>query len=268
MPLALGMAACENPTAPEFLAATDQFERSLRDDPGAGARLWQVLDHQIAPPWVPALGVVQLTVDGRAHSYRGFVLETVVVPLDPDDGFPCARVRRTLYAVGGARHAVILSGTDFTRPIAPSWPGCGGLYHANTAPYWQPPWAPTARGHFGGAERESLVGVDGRARIEPTFAGGSACAFLSPSDSSSGQLRAECELVDFEIEMDVRFARVRQETGGAGFGPGDDPRDRATPPVVLGRPLPVAARAQTVPGIRMTVYCREGLAYGGCPVVD
>jgi hypothetical protein len=267
-PLALAIVACESPTAPQFLAATDRFERSLADDPGAADRLSGLLGDQNVSRHLPALGTVQLTVDGRASSYRGFVMELVVVPLDAADGYPCPRLRRTLYAIGGDREGIVLTGADFTRPITSRWPGCRGLYYATKEPYWQLPWAPTAHGYFGGVERESLAGVDGRARIEPVFAGGSACAFFSPADSSSAPFRADCELVDFEIELDVRFARVSQETGGASYGPGDDPRDRATPPAVLGRPLPVAARAQTVPGIRMTVYCREGLRYGGCPVVD
>ena len=268
-PLVVAIAACEQPTAPQFLEATHRFERSLRDDPGAAARLARVLSDGNAARYLPTLGPIDLTVDGQATTYRGLVVERVVVPLDAADRFPCPRLRRTLYAVGEDQQVIVLSGTDFTRPIAPSWPGCVGLFYANgIVPYWQPPAAPHASGHFGGVEREGLAGVEGGARIAPVFAGGAPCTAFAPYDPNSYLPPTDCELVDFEVSMSVGFAQVREVGPSVPADSGRHPWSNVPPPVRLGPVKRVIARTQTVPGFRMTVYCRVGTRVGGCPVVD
>ena len=262
-PLALLALGCDRPTAPEFLEATSRYERALADDPGAADRLSRLLGDENASRHLPALGAVELVIDGRAHTYRGFVVEAVSVPVDPDDGYPCPRLRRALYAIGGEQQGLVLTGTDFAREIHPVGFGCQGVYDSTGKTFWQRRWEPTAHGSFG-TDRGGLSGIDGRARIEPTFAGGGACSFFSPGDSAASSERFDCELVTFEVQMDVRFARVR---GDPLHGPNHyDSLYHIPPPVVVGPPLRVQAAAQAVPGVRMTIHCKQYAEWGGCGV--
>lgn len=178
----------------------------------------------------------------------------------------CPRLRRSLYAVGEEWHGFVLSGADFTRAIRPWVWGCRGPDRSDGSMYWMPRWEPTARGFFGGTAGGTLNGIDGRARIEPTFAGGGARSFFAPYDSTANAFRSDCELVTFEVQMDVRFARVRQDPVIGGIRPGDDGSDHNPPLEVLDRSLRVQAPAQAVPGIRMTIYCKQDTLYGGCGV--
>ena len=266
-PLLLSVLACENPTAPKLLEATEEFDRAFRDDPATAAdRLSKLLlDANMTRLLPSSLGEIQATVDGRPRAYRAYVVERVVVPVDAEDGYPCPRVRRTLYAVRGDREGFMLSGADFTREVAPVWEsGCPGLVDSIGRPEWVPPWEPTFHGFLGGPGSAAFHsfgnvgqfhGLGGRVRIEPAFVSGEGCAdSASRGDSADPYVLATaCEAATFEVEMELRVAKLGNPDGGA-------------PPGRTGRALRLTAPLQTVPGIRLTTRCGGERRTFGCAV--
>ena len=278
-PLLLAALACENPTAPQLVAGTEELDREFRDNPAAAAdRVWRLLSEGSISRLLPSsLGEIHVTVDGRPRSYRAFVVERVTIPEDAGDGYPCPRVRRTLFAVRGDREGFMLSGADFTREVAPRFDfGCPGLVDSIGRPEWVPPWEPSFHGFLGGGDSAGFHafgnvaqfhGLDGRARIAPAFVGGEICTELSRPPVDAVEVReTACEAATFEVEMELRVSKMHFPQGSAAFGPGITREEQSPPPVRTGRARRVAAPLQTVPGIRLTTRCGGERRTFGCAV--
>ena len=250
-------AGCERPTAPELLATTDRVGREFRDDPEAAIEwLSQVMLDGNYARMIPALGVVPVSIDGAPpRGFGAYVVEYVAVPLDPDDGFPCPRVRRTLYAVWTERRGFTVNGADFTRPIGAWEPGCE-VRTPLGRPVWQAPWWPVAHGIlvadgvFGSA-------VEGRAAIDPLGTVAGPCDFLrrpfTPQPAGAG---VDCETAAFLVSGDLVFTwRPADRAPGLGT---PDPR----------RPSRVVFAPHPVPGIRLTFHCTKESQTFGCAPAD
>jgi hypothetical protein len=261
----LAALACERPTGPELLERTERISRAVHDDPAAVGRLWGMLGVPEGHPWLPELGWVRLTVDGRGREYRGFVVEMVAVPMDPNDGYPCPRVRRMLLAAEEGRRGFSIQGADFAQPIGP-WTWCPGSETPAGMHFWQPPVWPTVTFHDGPVpqwnDRDAepfLSGLSGEARIDALPGVAGECEFMKhPLHGVGQQTRVECELAEYEVSADVVL-------GVVGDGPTSYDVSPTTAPEVIGdRRVRLAVPVQRVPGARLTYYCDDKVNVGGC----
>jgi hypothetical protein len=173
-----------------------------------------------------------VTVGGRTSSFKGFVVERIVVRLDQSDGYPCPGTLRILAGIEGSDTGFLLEGSDFNLPVGrpTECKQIGGP--ARTA------WPVLAYVHESAGR---LDGVSGTARIDDGEGATAACDFLAVH--SSFPLRVDCELRDFVVSADVTL------------GPGTD---RAARGIALKIP------PQTLPGVRLKVYCNDNTSIGGC----
>lgn len=240
------LAACERPTAPQVLAAVDSLDAALVGDPYAVRRLWSRLGFPQDPRDMPMTGDLTLEIDGRQRPYSGFVVEIVVVPLDPDDGYPCARHYSTLYAVGSDRWSIMLGGSNFDEPVEQPVAMCQEGY---------PHRSPTHVFYFSSEDGKGMEGVGGHERIDLASIQPRPCNFLTGGSDDQRLQRVICEALSFRVSADAEMA----------WGDGSM-IDRALHRDGTRR---FVIQPQLLPGMRLTVHCNrfpaDSMAHHGCP---
>jgi hypothetical protein len=228
-------AACRDaPTGAALLDMTDSLQRELATGMNKDksrrfmSALWRWYGRPLAHADIP------VRVGREERWYTGFAYEDMRVRMDPNDGYPCPLVRRTLVAwvkkpkpTEGPWEFVTVSGADFDLPISRTGPFCRASLARN-------PSRPVVN-YLGPNSDYNQEGVQGRATIVPVPGKSGSCPF---NPEGNDPIKVQCELTDFEVQLEAEVAPVPEDSV-----PNSDVRTR------------LEISAIHVPGIRLRTYC-------------
>jgi hypothetical protein len=243
---AMGAIACERPTGPELVEKIERADRALH----SGSPDTNRLNAWFAGSWnyirllpnAQAEPDLRAEIGGKQHTFEAFVFERIVIPGNAQDGYPCARVYRSLLAAEGGREGFELRGSDFSKPVSED-PYCAGRYSGSGMNFSGSPYIRIA-----GSNESSigLVGVSGNARIDVVGSAGQ-CSFLKID--ANAEFKVDCDLRTYVVSANAMLAVPKNDNSSS----------------LIRTQRRFALPQQRVPGFRLIIHCNEKTtSFGGC----